>query len=138
VDNTIATPIALKPIMHGADIVVHSLTKFIGGHGATMGGAIVDSGRFPWKKHAKRFPMLTQPEAAYHGVVYTEQYGDTAYIARCRTVCMRNTGAVLSPLSAFLLLQGMETLPLRMERHLKNTVAVAAYLLNHPQVEWCN
>jgi O-acetylhomoserine (thiol)-lyase len=138
VDNTIATPIALKPIMHGADIVVHSLTKFIGGHGATMGGAIVDSGRFPWTKHADRFPMLTQPEDAYHGVVYTEQYGDSAYIARCRTVCQRNTGSVLSPLSAFLLLQGMETLPLRMERHLKNTVAVAAFLLNHPQVEWCN
>jgi O-acetylhomoserine (thiol)-lyase len=138
VDNTIATPILLKPITFGADIVVHSLTKFIGGHGATMGGAIVDSGRFPWAKHADRFPMLTQPESAYHGVVYTEQYGDSAYIARCRTVCQRNTGSVLSPLSAFLLLQGAETLPLRMERHVKNTVAVAGYLANHPQVEWCN
>jgi O-acetylhomoserine (thiol)-lyase len=137
VDNTIASPILLKPINHGADIVVHSLTKFIGGHGTTMGGAIVDSGRFPWKLHADKFPMLTQPEDAYHDVVYTEQFGDSAYIARCRTVCMRNTGAILPPLSAFLLLQGAETLPLRMERHLKNTVAVAAFLQNHPAVEWC-
>jgi len=138
VDNTIASPILLKPFAYGADIVVHSLTKFIGGHGATMGGAIVDSGRFPWAKHADRFPMLTKPEDAYHGVVYTEQYGASAYIARCRTVCQRNTGSVLSPMSAFMLLQGMETLPLRMERHIKNTVAVAAFLLNHPSVEWCN
>jgi O-acetylhomoserine (thiol)-lyase len=138
VDNTIASPILLKPINYGADIVVHSLTKFIGGHGATMGGAIVDSGRFPWAEHADRFPMLTKPEGAYHGVVYTEQYGASAYIARCRTVCQRNTGAVLSPLSAFMLLQGAETLPLRMERHIKNTVAVAAFLQNHPLVEWCN
>ncbi len=138
VDNTIATPILLKPINFGADIVVHSLTKFIGGHGSTMGGAIVDSGRFPWAKHPDRFKMLTEPESAYHGVVYTEQFGESAYIARCRTVCQRNTGSVLSPLSAFLLLQGAETLPLRMERHLKNTVAVAAHLANHPSVEWCN
>ncbi len=138
VDNTIASPILLKPICYGADIVVHSLTKFIGGHGATMGGAIVDSGRFPWAKHAERFPMLTQPESAYHGVVYTEQFGESAYIARCRTVCQRNTGSVLSPLSAFLLLQGAETLAIRMERHIKNTVAVAAHLANHPAVEWCS
>lgn len=138
VDNTIASPILLKPINYGADIVVHSLTKFIGGHGATMGGAIVDSGRFPWKQHAKKFAMLTEPEGAYHGVVYTEQYGESAYIARCRTVCQRNTGSVLSPLAAFMLLQGAETLPLRMERHIKNTVAVAAFLQNHPLVEWCN
>ena len=137
VDNTIATPILLKPILYGADIVVHSLTKFFGGHGTTMGGAIIDSGRFDWKANAKRFPMLTEPEDAYHGVVYTEQYGASAFVARCRTVCQRNTGSVLSPLSAFLLLQGVETLPLRMERHIKNTTRVAAYLVNHPRVEWC-
>ncbi len=137
VDNTIATPILLKPIRYGADIVVHSLTKFLGGHGTTMGGAIVDSGKFPWEQHRERFPMLTAPEGAYHGVVYTEQYGKSAFVARCRTVCQRNTGSILSPLSAFLLLQGAETLPLRMERHVKNTARVAAYLLAHPRVEWC-
>jgi O-acetylhomoserine (thiol)-lyase len=138
VDNTIATPILLKPIRYGADIVVHSLTKFFGGHGTTMGGAIVDSGRFPWTEHRRRFPMLTEPEAAYHGVVYTEQYGDTAYVARCRTVCQRNTGSVLSPLAAFLLLQGTETLALRMERHLANTSRVANYLAMHRGVDWCH
>jgi O-acetylhomoserine (thiol)-lyase len=137
VDNTIATPVLLKPIRYGADVVVHSLTKFFGGHGTTMGGAIVDSGRFPWMEHRQRFPMLTMPEPAYHGVIYCEQYGDTAYVARCRTVCQRNTGAVLSPLSAFLLLQGTETLALRMERHLRNTTRVAAFLMAHPCVEWC-
>jgi O-acetylhomoserine (thiol)-lyase len=136
VDNTIATPILVKPIRHGADIVVHSLTKFFGGHGTTMGGAIVDSGRFPWAEHRDRFGMLTSPEAAYHGVIYTEQYGDTAYVARCRTVCQRNTGSVLSPLAAFLLLQGTETLSLRMERHLDNTNRVAEFLAGHPGVEW--
>ena len=137
VDNTLATPILLKPIRYGADIVVHSLTKYFGGHGTTMGGAIVDSGKFPWRDHRDRFAMLTEPEPAYHGVVYTEQYGDSAYIARCRTVCQRNTGSVLSPLAAFLLLQGLETLPLRMERHVQNTVRVAAHLSAHPAVEWC-
>jgi O-acetylhomoserine (thiol)-lyase len=137
VDNTIASPILLKPIRFGADIVVHSLTKFVGGHGTTMGGAIIDSGNFPWAKHPERFPMLTGPEAAYHNVVYTEQYGRSAYVARCRTVCQRNTGAVLPPLSAFLLLQGIETLALRVERHLENTAKVAAYLSRHPQVAWC-
>jgi O-acetylhomoserine (thiol)-lyase len=136
VDNTIASPILVKPIRHGADVVVHSLTKFFGGHGTTMGGAIVDSGRFPWKEHRRRFPMLTEPEAAYHGVVYTEQYGDTAYVARCRTVCQRNTGAVLSPLAAFLLLQGTETLALRVERHVANANRVADYLVHHAGVEW--
>jgi O-acetylhomoserine (thiol)-lyase len=136
VDNTIATPILLKPIRFGADIVVHSLTKFFGGHGTTMGGAIVDSGHFPWALHADRFPMLTQPEAAYHGVVYTEQYGRGAYAARCRTVCQRNTGSVLAPMSAFLLLQGTETLALRVERHVENTAKVAAFLQQHPQVAW--
>ncbi|MEI9933192.1 MAG: O-acetylhomoserine aminocarboxypropyltransferase/cysteine synthase family protein [Rhizomicrobium sp.] len=138
VDNTVATPMLLKPIHWGADIVVHSLTKFFGGHGTTMGGAIVDSGRFDWNRHADRFPMLTKPEDAYHGVVYTEQYGASAFVARCRTVCQRNTGAVLSPLSAFLLLQGTETLPLRMERHVKNTTRVVAHLTTHPMVEWCH
>ncbi len=137
VDNTVASTILIKPINFGADIVVHSMTKFLGGHGATMGGAIVDSGKFPWTKHRDRFAMLTEPEDAYHGVVYTEQYGDSAYIARCRTVCQRNTGSILSPLSAFLLLQGIETLSLRMERHIKNTRHVAAFLSNHPGVEWC-
>lgn len=137
VDNTIATPVLLKPIQFGADIVVHSLTKFFGGHGTTMGGAIVDSGKFPWASQPKRFAMLTEPEPAYHGVVYTEQYSESAYIARCRTVCQRNTGSVLSPLSAFLLLQGVETLPLRMERHIENTARVAAHLENHPLVAWC-
>jgi O-acetylhomoserine (thiol)-lyase len=137
VDNTIATPILLKPIRFGADIVVHSLTKFFGGHGTTMGGAIVDSGRFPWTEHRERFPMLTKPEPAYHGVVYTDHFGDTAYVARCRTVCQRNTGSVLSPLSAFLLLQGTETLSLRMERHIQNTALVAEFLKRDPRVDWC-
>jgi O-acetylhomoserine (thiol)-lyase len=137
VDNTLA-PLLLKPIGFGADIVVHSLTKFFGGHGTTMGGAIVDSGRFPWAEHRRRFPMLTEPEAAYHGVVYTQQYGASAYVAHCRTVCQRNTGAVLAPLSAFLLLQGVETLPLRMERHVENAARVACWLSRHPRVEWCN
>jgi len=136
VDNTIATPILLKPIRHGADIVVHSLTKFLGGHGTTLGGAIVDSGRFPWRAHRRRFPMLTAPEPAYHGVVYTEQYGKGAYIARCRTVGLRNSGPVLAPLSAFLLLQGIETLGLRMERHVQNAARVADYLRAHPAVAW--
>src|SRR6202795_259321 len=128
VDNTVATPVLLRPIDHGADIVVHSLTKFMGGHGTTMGGIIVDSGKFPWGDHAQRFAMLTDPEPAYHGVIYTKQYGASAYIARCRTVCQRNTGSVLSPLSAFLLLQGVETLPLRIERHVENARKVAEYL----------
>jgi O-acetylhomoserine (thiol)-lyase len=138
VDNTIATPMLLKPITYGADIIVHSLTKFFGGHGTTMGGAIVDSGRFDWNANRDRFAMLTEPEDAYHGVVYTEQFGKSAYIARCRTVCQRNTGSVLAPMSSFLLLQGIETLPLRMERHIKNTTRVAAYLWSHPRVEWCS
>ena len=138
VDNTVATPILLKPIEHGADIVVHSLTKFMGGHGTTMGGIVVDSGRFPWRQHAARFPMLNEPEPSYHGVVYTQQFGSAAYIARCRTVCQRNTGAVLSPLNAFLLLQGIETLPLRIERHVENGRKVAEYLRQSPNVEWVN
>lgn len=138
VDNTVATPALFNPIEHGADIVVHSLTKYMGGHGTTLGGIIVDSGRFPWTEHKDRFAVLNQPEPAYHGVVYTEQFGEAAFIARARTVPLRNTGSALSPMSAFLLLQGIETLPLRMERHCDNALAVAQYLSQHPKVEWVN
>jgi len=138
VDNTVATPILLRPIEYGADIVVHSLTKFLGGHGTTLGGAIIDSGKFPWKEHAARFPMFSEPDASYHGLVYTEQYGAAAYIARCRSVFQRTTGAVLSPLSAFLLLQGIETVVLRVERHTQNARKVAEFLRSHPTVDWVN
>jgi O-acetylhomoserine (thiol)-lyase len=138
VDNTVATPILLRPIEYGADIVVHSLTKFMGGHGTTMGGAIIDSGKFPWKANARRFPMFNQPDASYHGLVYTEHFGAAAYIARCRSVYQRATGAVLSPLSAFLLLQGIETVALRVERHVENARRVAEFLRQHPRVEWVN
>src|SRR2546427_10862720 len=136
VDNTVATPILLRPIEYGADIVVHSLTKFMGGHGTTLGGIIVDSGRFPWRDHSERFYMLNRPEPAYHGVVYVEHYGDAAYVARCRTVAQRNTGATLSPFNGFLLLQGVETLALRVERHVENARKVAEYLRSHKMVEW--
>lgn len=136
VDNTVATPVLIKPFSYGADIVVHSLTKYMGGHGTSIGGIIVDSGKFPWAENAARFPMLTQPEASYHGVVYTEAMGPAAYIARARTVPLRNMGAALSPLNAFLFLQGIETLPLRMERHCDNALAVAKYLSQHDQVAW--
>jgi len=138
VDNTVATPVLLNPIQYGADIVVHSLTKYMGGHGTTLGGIIVDSGKFPWAEHKDRFPVLNQPEPAYHGVVYTEQFAEAAYIARARTVPLRNTGSALSPMNAFLLLQGIETLSLRMERHCENAIAVAKYLQQHPKVEWVN
>ena len=138
VDNTVATPVLFNPIAFGADIVVHSLTKYMGGHGPTLGGIIVDSGRFPWKEQPQRFHMLNEPEAAYHGVVYTEQFGEAAYIARARTVPLRNTGSALSPMNAFLLLQGIETLALRMERHCDNALAVAKYLQQHPKVDWVN
>jgi O-acetylhomoserine (thiol)-lyase len=138
VDNTVATPVLLKPIEHGADIVVHSLTKFMGGHGTTMGGIIVDSGRFPWKAHAERFPMFCQPDKSYHGLVYADHFGDSAYIARCRSVYQRATGAVLSPLAAFLLLQGIETVALRVERHVENARRVAQFLRDDPRVEWVN
>lgn len=138
VDNTVATPILLRPIDYGADIVVHSLTKFLGGHGTTIGGAIVDGGKFPWKKHARRFPQFNEPDASYHGLVYAERFGDAAYIARCRSVYQRATGAVLSPLSAFLLLQGVETVALRVERHVENARRVAEFLRQHPRVEWVN
>ena len=138
VDNAVATPILLKPIDFGADIVLHSLTKFMGGHGTTLGGIIVDSGKFPWKQHADRFPMFNQPDRSYHGLVYTDRFGDAAYIARCRSVYQRNTGAVLSPMSAFLLLQGIETVALRVERHVENARRAAEYLRGHPAVDWVN
>src|SRR5437867_623330 len=138
VDNTVATPILLKPIDHGADVVVHSLTKFMGGHGTTLGGIIVDSGRFPWRDHARRFPMFNQPDASYHGLVYVDHFGAAAYIARCRSVYQRTTGAVLSPLSAFLLLQGIETVALRIERHVENARKVAEFLRRDPRVAWVN
>ena len=136
VDNTVATPILLRPIEYGADIVVHSLTKFMGGHGTTLGGAIVDSGKFPWKEHAVRFPRFNQPDPSYHGLVYTERFNEAAYIARCRCVYQRTTGAVLSPLSAFLLLQGIETVALRVERHQANGKSVAEFLRQHAAVDW--
>jgi O-acetylhomoserine (thiol)-lyase len=138
VDNTVATPIMLRPIEYGADIIVHSLTKFMGGHGTTLGGAVVDSGRFPWKKHAHRFRMFNEPDASYHGLIYTEHFGERAYIARCRSVYQRATGAVISPLSSFLLLQGIETVALRVERHVDNARRVAEFLRDDPRVAWIN
>lgn len=136
VDNTVATGALIKPIDWGADIVVNSMTKYMGGHGNSLGGVIVDGGKFPWAEHAEKFHMLTEPEASYHGVVYTEALGPAAYIGRARTVPLRNTGSALSPLNAFLILQGLQTLPLRMERHCENALAVAKYLDEHPRVEW--
>jgi O-acetylhomoserine (thiol)-lyase len=138
VDNTVATPILLRPIEYGADIVIHSLTKFFGGHGTTLGGAIVDSGRFPWSAHADRFPKFNQPDPSYHGLIYTEHFGKAAYIARCRSVYQRTTGAVLSPLAAFLLLQGGETVALRVERHVENARRAAEFLRSDPRVAWIN
>lgn len=138
VDNTVPTPYLWKPIEHGADIIVHSLTKYIGGHGTTIGGVIIDSGKFPWAEHADRYPMLNQPDPSYHGVVYTEALGEAAFIGRCRVVPLRNTGSAMAPHSAFLLLQGLETLPLRMERHCANAQTIAEYLQGHPQVSWVN
>lgn len=136
VDNTVATPALCQPIEFGADIVVHALTKYIGGHGNSIGGIIVDSGKFPWAEHKARYPELNEPEAAYHGVVYAEALGEAAYIGRARTVPLRNTGSALAPMNAFLILQGLETLNLRMERHCENAHAVANYLKNHKCVEW--
>ena len=138
VDNTVATPMLLRPFDFGADIVVHSLTKFMGGHGTPLGGAIVDSGRFPWKDHPERYPMFSRPDASYHGLVYSEQFGQRAYIERCRSFFQRVTGSVLSPLSAFLLMQGIETLPVRIDRHVANARIVADYLRKHPAVAWVN
>jgi O-acetylhomoserine (thiol)-lyase len=128
----------IKPIKWGADIVVNSMTKYMGGHGNSLGGVIVDSGQFPWADHAEKFHMLNEPEASYHGVVYTEALGPAAYIGRARTVPLRNTGSALSPMNAFLILQGLSTLPLRMERHCDNALKVANYLSEHPRVEWVN
>ncbi len=138
VDNTVATPFLCRVFDHGADIAVHSLTKYIGGHGTTIGGAIVDSGNFPWAEHAQRFAVLNTPDPSYHGVVYTEALGEAAYIGRCRVVPLRNTGAALSAQSAFQIMQGLETLGLRMERHCENTEKVAAYLQQHAQVTSVN
>jgi O-acetylhomoserine (thiol)-lyase len=138
VDNTVATPYLCRAFDHGADIIVHSLTKYIGGHGTTMGGVIIDSGKFDWVGNKERFPMLNEPDPSYHGVVYTEALGPAAYIGRCRVVPLRNTGAALSPHSAFLIMQGLETLGLRMERHCANSRKVAEYLKQHSQVNWVN
>ena len=136
VDNTVATPCLLRPIDFGADVVVHSLTKFMGGHGTTLGGIIVDGGRFPWERHADRFPAFNTPDASYHGLVYRERFGASAYIARCRSVYQRTMGAVLAPMSAFQLIQGIETVSLRMDRHVENGRKVAEFLRSHPDVEW--
>ena len=136
VDNTVPTPVLCRPIEYGADIVVHSLTKYVGGHGTSIGGVIVDSGKFPWTQHAERYPELNNPEPSYHGIVYTEALAEAAFIGRARTVPLRNTGSALSPMNAFLILQGLETLNLRMERHCENAMAVAEYLSSHEKVEW--
>ena len=138
VDNTVPSPYLCRPFEHGADIVVHSLTKYMGGHGNSLGGAIVDSGKFPWAEHKARFKRLNEPDVSYHGVVYTEALGAAAYIGRARVVPLRNMGAAISPFNAFLILQGIETLPLRMDRICDNTLAVAQFLKNHPKVKWVN
>jgi len=138
VDNTVATPYLCRPFELGADIVVHSLTKYIGGHGTSIGGVVVDSGKFNWVANKDRFPMLNEPDASYHGVVYTEALGPAAYIGRLRVVPLRNTGAALSPMNAFQILQGLETLGLRMDRHCENAEKLADYLKQHPKVEWVN
>ena len=136
VDNTVPSPYLCRPFEHGCDIVVHALTKYMGGHGTTIGGVLVDSGKFPWSEHAVRFPMLNEPDVSYHGVVYTEALGPAAYIGRARVVPLRNMGAAISPFNSFLILQGIETLPVRMDRHCANALQVAEYLKSHPKVEW--
>jgi O-acetylhomoserine (thiol)-lyase len=136
VDNTVATPLTLKPVVHGADIVIHSLTKFVGGHGTTLGGIVIDGGTFPWAEHPERFPMFNTPEPAFHGVVYARDFPDSAYAVRCRTVGLRNEGATLAPLNAFLLLQGLETLAVRLERQQLTARRVAEYLAGDPRVSW--
>jgi len=138
VDNTVPTPYLCKPFDFGSDVVIHSLTKYIGGHGTTIGGVIVDSGKFDWAKEPKKYPMLNEPDPSYHGVVYTEALGPAAFIGRCRVVPLRNTGAALSPHSAFLIMQGLETLGLRMERHCENALTLAKFLESHNQVDWVN
>jgi O-acetylhomoserine (thiol)-lyase len=136
VDNTVPTPYLCRPFEHGADIVVHALTKYMGGHGTTIGGILVDSGKFPWAEHKERFRRLNEPDVSYHGVVYTEALGEAAYIGRARVVPLRNMGAAISPFNSFLVLQGLETLPVRMDRHCDNALAVARYLQAHSRVEW--
>ncbi len=136
VDSTVATPALCRPIEHGADIVIHSLTKYMGGHGTSLGGIIVDSGKFPWAEHADRFPQFSTPDPSYHGTVMTEAFGPAAFIARTRVVPLRNMGAQMAPMNAFLIMQGIETLSLRMDRHCDNTQKVAEYLKAHPQVSW--
>jgi O-acetylhomoserine (thiol)-lyase len=138
VDNTVATPFLCRPFEFGADIVIHSLTKYIGGHGTSIGGAIIDSGKFDWVANKARFPVLNEPDPSYHGVVYTEALGEAAYIGRCRVVPLRNTGAALSPMNAFQIMQGLETLGLRMERHCENAEKLAHYLQQHKKVNWVN
>jgi O-acetylhomoserine (thiol)-lyase len=138
VDNTVATPILLKPFDYGADISVHSLTKFLGGHGTTMGGAIVDSGRFPWSLHSHRFPAFNNPDASYHGLIYCQRFGARAYIERARSVYQRTMGSILSPFSAFLLLQGIETIALRVDRHVENARKVAEFLRKDARISWVN
>lgn len=138
VDNTVATPVLCRPFELGADIVVHSLTKYIGGHGTSIGGVIIDSGKFDWVANKARFPVMNEPDPSYHGVVYTDAFAEAAYIGRCRVVPLRNTGAAISPMNAFQILQGLETLCLRMERHCENAEKLAQYLLEHPKVEWVN
>jgi O-acetylhomoserine (thiol)-lyase len=138
VDNTVATPYLIRPIEHGADIVVHSLTKYIGGHGTTIGGAIIDGGKFDWAKQAKRFPLLNEPDNSYRGIVYTEALGEAAFIGRCRLGPLRNTGAALSPFNTFLILQGIQTLHVRMDRHCENALELAKYLEAHEMIKWVN
>ncbi|OGT35493.1 MAG: O-acetylhomoserine aminocarboxypropyltransferase, partial [Gammaproteobacteria bacterium RBG_16_51_14] len=138
VDNTVPTPYLCRPFEHGCDIVVHSLTKYMGGHGTSIGGALVDSGKFPWAKHKERFKRLNEPDVSYHGVVYTEALGEAAYIGRARVVPLRNTGSAISPFNSFLILQGIESLPVRMDRHCENALAVARYLSAHKKVVWVN
>jgi len=136
VDNTVPTPYLCRPFEHGCDIVVHSLTKYMGGHGSNIGGVLVDSGKFPWAEHASRFKRLNEPDPSYHGVVYTEALGPAAYIGRARVVPLRNTGSAISPMNSFMILQGIETLPIRMDRHCENAVEVANYLSKHDKVDW--
>ena len=138
VDNTVPSPYLCQPFKFGADIVIHSLTKYMTGHGTSIGGIVVDSGNFPWEKHKQRFPMLNEPDPSYHGVVYTEAMGKAAYIGRVRLVPLRNMGPAISPLNSFLVLQGIESLPVRMDRHCDNALAVAEYLQKHPNVTWVN
>ena len=138
IDNTFGTPYLIRPIEHGADIVVHSATKFLGGHGSSLGGVIVDSGRFPWKDNADKFPLLAKPDPSYHGAVFADVAGPAAFVTRIRAVILRDTGATISPFNAWILLQGVETLSLRVERHVENTLKVVEFLSNHPKVAHVN